>query len=131
MSDHLWSAIFGAIVYSHAFNFQILICFQLSTSKLGFCHMGISHFGSVLVEISNLESETPIKISSKECEKQGINFRQIHREKTTQNRYLFEHKGRFLVIAEITRCHTFTKEINYASDHSQYVNENFYCKNCL
>ena len=39
--------------------------------------------------------------------------------------------GEFLVISEITRCHTFTKEINPASDHSQYFNENFYCKNCL
>ena len=40
-------------------------------------------------------------------------------------------KGGFPVIAETTRCHTFTKEINHASPRSQYFNENFYCKNCL
>ena len=34
-------------------------------------------------------------------------------------------------MAEITRCHTFTKEINRASAPSQYSNENFYRKNCL
>ena len=34
-------------------------------------------------------------------------------------------------MAEITRCHTFTKEINRASARNQYSNENFYCKNCL
>ena len=34
-------------------------------------------------------------------------------------------------MAEITRCHTFTKEINRASARSQYSDENFYCKNCL
>ena len=43
----------------------------------------------------------------------------------------FQVKSGFPVIAEITRCHTFTKEINHASTCSQYFNENFYCKNCL
>ena len=37
----------------------------------------------------------------------------------------------FSVIAEITHCHTFAKEINHARVRSQYFNENFYCKNCL
>ena len=37
----------------------------------------------------------------------------------------------FPVIAKITRCHTFTKEINHARARSQYFNDNFYCKNCL
>ena len=32
---------------------------------------------------------------------------------------------------KITRCHTFTKEINHARARSQYSSENFYCKNCL
>ena len=40
-------------------------------------------------------------------------------------------QGGFPIIAEITHCHTFTKEINHASSRSQYFNENFYCKNCL
>ena len=40
-------------------------------------------------------------------------------------------KGGFPLIAEITRCHTFTKEINHASVRSQYFEESFYCKNCL
>ena len=40
-------------------------------------------------------------------------------------------RGGFTVIAEITRCHTFTKEIDYASALSQYFDENFYCKKCL
>ena len=39
--------------------------------------------------------------------------------------------GRFPVIAEISRSHTFLKEINHASARSQYFNGNFYCKNCL
>ena len=34
-------------------------------------------------------------------------------------------------MAEITRCHTFTKEINQGRARSQYSNENFNCKNCL
>ena len=34
-------------------------------------------------------------------------------------------------MAEITRCHNFTKEINRASARNQNSNENFYCKNCL
>ena len=41
------------------------------------------------------------------------------------------YKGGFPLIAEITRCHTFTKEINHASARCQYFNENFCCKNCL
>ena len=40
-------------------------------------------------------------------------------------------KGGFPDIAEITRCHTFTKEINHARARSQYFNENFCCENCL
>ena len=40
-------------------------------------------------------------------------------------------KGGFPLIAEITRCHAFTKEINHASARCQYFNNNFYCKNCL
>ena len=40
-------------------------------------------------------------------------------------------QGRFPVIAEITRCHTFINEIHHASARCQYFNENFYCKNCL
>ena len=40
-------------------------------------------------------------------------------------------KGGFSVIAEITRCHTFTKEINHEIARSQYFDENFYCKNSL
>ena len=40
-------------------------------------------------------------------------------------------KGGFTVFAEITCSHIFTKDINHASAHSQYFNENFYCKNCL
>ena len=39
--------------------------------------------------------------------------------------------GGFPLIAEITHCHTFIKEINHASACIQYFNENFYCKNCL
>ena len=39
--------------------------------------------------------------------------------------------GGFPFMAEITRCHAFTKEINRVSTCSQYSNENFYCKNCL
>ena len=41
------------------------------------------------------------------------------------------NKGGSPLIAEITCCHTFTKEINYASGRSHYFDENFYCKNCL
>ena len=48
----------------------------------------------------------------------GIEFR---------NFYL---KG-FPLIVEITRCYTFTKEIDRASACCQYFNENFYCKTCL
>ena len=40
-------------------------------------------------------------------------------------------QGGFPVIGEITPCHTFTKEINHASARSQYLNENFCCKNYL
>ena len=40
-------------------------------------------------------------------------------------------KGGFPLMEEITRCHTFTKQINRASACNQYSNENFYCKNCL
>ena len=39
--------------------------------------------------------------------------------------------GGFPVIAKITCCHTFTKEINHVRARNQYFNENFYCKNCL
>ena len=42
-----------------------------------------------------------------------------------------QYKGGFPLIAEITSCHTFTKEINHASDRCQYFNKIFYCKNCL
>ena len=34
-------------------------------------------------------------------------------------------------MAEITRNHTFTKQISHATSRSQYFDENFYCKNCL
>ena len=34
-------------------------------------------------------------------------------------------------MAEISRSHAFTKEINHADARSQYFNENFYCRNCL
>ena len=34
-------------------------------------------------------------------------------------------------MAEFTRCHTFTKEINHASARSKYFKENFYRRNCL
>ena len=44
---------------------------------------------------------------------------------------LLQNKGGFPLIAEITRCHAFTKEINHASARCQYFNDNFYCKNCL
>ena len=40
-------------------------------------------------------------------------------------------KGGFPVIAEITRRHTFTKEINHAGARSQYFNETFYPENNL
>ena len=33
-------------------------------------------------------------------------------------------KGGFPVMAEISRCHTFTKEINHRRARSQYFNEN-------
>ena len=50
----------------------------------------------------------------------------------TPKEYQFiQHKGGFPLIAEITRCHAFTKEINHASARCQYFNDNFYCKNCL
>ena len=39
-------------------------------------------------------------------------------------------QGGFPVIAEITRCRTFMREINDVSSHSQHFNENLYCKNC-
>ena len=47
--------------------------------------------------------------------------------------YFFGKPGTILcpVIAEITRCYNFTKQINHASAHSQYSNVNFHCKNCL
>ena len=35
------------------------------------------------------------------------------------------------VIAEVSHCHIFAKEINHTSASSQYFNENFWCKNCL
>ena len=38
-------------------------------------------------------------------------------------------KGGFPLMAEITRCHNFAKEINRASARSQYSDENFYGKN--
>ena len=38
-------------------------------------------------------------------------------------------KNGFSLMAEITRCHTFIKEINPVSVHSQYCDENFCCKN--
>ena len=44
---------------------------------------------------------------------------------------IMQRKGGFSVITEITRCHTFTKEINHARARSQYFNENSYCKNYL
>ena len=34
--------------------------------------------------------------------------------------FLRRTKGRFPLIAEITRCHTFTKEINHASARCQF-----------
>ena len=37
----------------------------------------------------------------------------------------------FPVMAEITHRHTFTKQISHATSISQYLNENFYCKNYL
>ena len=40
-------------------------------------------------------------------------------------------KGGFPVIAQTSRSHVFTKEINHASTRSQYLNGNFYCKNRL
>ena len=40
-------------------------------------------------------------------------------------------KGGFLVIAQTSRSHVFTKEINHASTRNQYLNGNFYCKNRL
>ena len=40
-------------------------------------------------------------------------------------------RGGFPVIAESTRSHVFTNGINHASTRSQYVNRNFYCKNCV
>ena len=39
--------------------------------------------------------------------------------------------GGFPVMAEITRNHTFTKQISHATSRGQYFDENFYCKNCL
>ena len=48
---------------------------------------------------------------------------------------MYEHrqihnKGGFPLIAEVTRCHTFTKEINHANARCQYFNKNLYCKHC-
>ena len=40
-------------------------------------------------------------------------------------------KDGFPVVAEITSCHSYIKEINHARTRSQYFNENVYCKNCL
>ena len=40
-------------------------------------------------------------------------------------------KGGFPVIAEISRNHVSTKEINHANTRSQHSEGNFYCKNCL
>ena len=39
--------------------------------------------------------------------------------------------GRFPVMAEITCCNTFTKDVNHARACSQYFTDNFSCKNCL
>ena len=36
----------------------------------------------------------------------------------------------FPFMAEITRSHTFTKQISHTTSRSQYFNENFYCKKC-
>ena len=60
--------------------------------------INIFHLGLLSVEISSLESETPIWISSKKGEKQGIiNFRPNHREMSAWNRYLFEHYAVFVL----------------------------------
>ena len=70
--------------------FEILFVSSCQLPNLDF-DICIFHCRSLLVEISSLKSETPIRISLKKGEKQGINFRPNHRDLSTRNCYSFEH----------------------------------------